>query len=358
MPGSALFSPLAMRSLTMRNRIGVSPMCQYSSVDGFANAWHMVHLGGLATGGAGLVISEATAVVPEGRISPHDLGIWSDAHVPMLRQITEFVREQGAVIGVQLAHAGRKASTHRPWDGHGIVPPDQGGWTNVMAPSAIAYSPQYPEPTALDAAGIAEVIGAFHDAATRALDAGFQVIELHAAHGYLLHSFLSPLTNHRTDEYGGDFEGRIRLLCEVVMAVRTAWPDELPIFVRISATDWADGGWQLDDSMALARRLAQLRVDLVDCSSGGLVRHQQIPVAPLYQVPFARRVRHEAGIATAAVGLITAPAEAERIVAEGDADLVLLGRELLRHPRWPLDAARVLGADVPWPRAYERAKPH
>ncbi len=357
MPPSALFSPLALRSLTLRNRIGVSPMCQYSSVDGFATHWHMVHLGGLATGGAGLVISEATAVAPEGRISPQDLGIWSDEHIPMLRQITEFVRAHGAVIGVQLAHAGRKASTHRPWDGHGTVAPEQGGWTNVMAPSAVRYSPQYPEPAALDAAGIATVINTFHDAAIRALDAGFQVIELHAAHGYLLHSFLSPLTNHRTDEYGGDFEGRIRLLCEVVMAVRVAWPDELPIVVRLSATDWADGGWQLDDSIALSRRLAQLKVDLVDCSSGGLVSHQQIPVAPLYQLPFARRIRHEASIPTAAVGLITESAQAERIIADGDADLVLLGRELLRHPRWPLQAAQELGADVAWPRQYERAKP-
>lgn len=352
----SLFTPLSLRSLTLRNRIGVSPMCQYSSVDGFADAWHLVHLGGLATGGAGLVISEATAVLPEGRISPHDLGIWSDDHVPMLREITAFVRAQGAVIGVQLAHAGRKASTHRPWDGHGTVPPDQGGWTNVMAPSALAYSPQYPEPTALDAAGIAEVIGAFHDAARRALDAGFQVLELHAAHGYLLHSFLSPLTNHRSDQYGGDFACRIRLLCEVVTAVRVVWPDALPLFVRISATDWAEGGWQLEDSIALARVLAPLGVDLVDCSSGGLVAHQQIPVGPLYQVPFARRVREAASIATAAVGLITEPAQAERIIANGDADLVLLGRELLRHPRWPLEAAHALGADVAWPRPYERAK--
>lgn len=357
MSSPALFTPLALRSLTLRNRIGVSPMCQYSSVDGFANAWHLVHLGGLAAGGAGLVISEATAVVPEGRISPQDLGIWSDAHVPMLREITAFVRAQGAVIGVQLAHAGRKASTHRPWDGHGTVAPAHGGWTNVMAPSAIAYSPQYPEPTALDAAGIANVIGAFRDAAKRALEAGFQVIELHAAHGYLLHSFLSPLTNHRTDQYGGDFECRIRMLCEVVTAVRDVWPDTLPLFVRLSATDWADGGWQLEDSIVLSRRLAQLKVDLIDCSSGGLVTHQQIPVAPLYQLPFATGVRHGAAIATAAVGLITDAAQAERIVADGDADLVLLGRELLRHPRWPLEAAHVLGADVAWPRPYERAKP-
>jgi len=354
----SLFTPLTLRSLTLPNRIGVSPMCQYSSVDGFANAWHLVHLGGLATGGAGLIISEATAVLPEGRISPHDLGLWSDAHVPMLRQITEFVRAQGAVIGVQLAHAGRKASTHRPWDGHGTVPPDQGGWTNVMAPSAIAYSPQYPEPTALDAAGIVEVIGAFVDAARRALEAGFQVIELHAAHGYLLHSFLSPLTNHRTDQYGGDFECRIRLLCEVVAAVRTVWPHTLPLFVRISASDWADGGWQVDDSIALARVLAPLGVDLIDCSSGGLVTHQQIPVGPLYQVPFSRRVRHDASVPTAAVGLITDPAQAERIIADGDADLVLLGRELLRHPRWPLQAAHALGATGAWPPQYERARPH
>lgn len=353
---TALFTPLTLRALTLPNRIGVSPMCQYSSVDGFANAWHLAHLGGLATGGAGLVLSEAAAVLPEGRISPHDLGIWSDAHVPMLRQITDFVRAQGAVIGVQLAHAGRKASTHRPWDGHGTVAPARGGWTNVMAPSAIAYSPQYPAPTELDAVGIATVHAAFADAARRALDAGFQVIELHAAHGYLLHSFLSPLTNHRTDAYGGDFEGRIRLLCEVVMQVRVGWPETLPIFVRISATDWAEGGWTVDDSVRLAQRLKGLGVDLVDCSSGGLVTHQQIPVGPLYQVPFAARVRHEASIPTAAVGLITEPAQAERIVADGDADLVLLGRELLRHPRWPLQAAHALGAEAAWPRQYERAK--
>jgi len=355
-PMAALFTPLTLRSLTLRNRIGVSPMCQYSSTAGFADAWHLVHLGGLATGGAGLVISEATAVLPEGRISPQDLGLWSDDHVPMLRQITGFVRAHGAAIGVQLAHAGRKASTHRPWDGHGTVPSAQGGWTNVMAPSAMAYSTQYPTPTALDAAGIAEVIIAFRDAARRALAAGFQVIELHAAHGYLLHSFLSPLTNHRTDQYGGCFESRIRLLCDVVTAVRTVWPDDLPLFVRISASDWAEGGWSPDDSIALARILAPLGVDLIDCSSGGLVTDQQIPVGPLYQVPLARRVRNEASIATAAVGLITEPAQAERIVADGDADLVLLGRELLRHPRWPLHAAHALGADVSWPRQYERAK--
>lgn len=354
---SALFSPLTLRALTLRNRIGVSPMCQYSSTEGFAHAWHLVHLGGLATGGAGLVIGEATAVLPEGRISPQDLGLWSDEHVPMLRQITDFVRAHGAAIGVQLAHAGRKASTHRPWDGHGTVPPSQGGWTRVMAPTAIPYSVHYPTPTALEATGIAEVIIAFRDAARRALEAGFQVIELHAAHGYLLHSFLSPLTNHRTDAYGGGFASRTRLLREVVEAVRTVWPDTLPLFVRISASDWAEGGWAVEDSIALARLLAPLGVDLIDCSSGGLVTHQQMPVGSLYQLPFARRVRAEASISTAAVGLITEPTEAERIVADGDADLVLLGRELLRHPRWPLLAAHALSADVAWPRQYERATP-
>jgi 2,4-dienoyl-CoA reductase-like NADH-dependent reductase (Old Yellow Enzyme family) len=354
---SALFSPLTLRGVTLRNRVGVSPMCQYSSTDGFATTWHLVHLGGFATGGAGLVISEAAAVLPEGRISPHDLGIWHDDHVPMLREITTFVRAQGAAIGVQLAHAGRKASTKRPWEGSGTVPPSEGGWTNVMAPSAIRFSDSYPEPVALDLAGIARVIEAFRDATQRSLEAGFQVIELHAAHGYLLHEFLSPLSNQRTDAYGGSFENRVRLLCEVTEAVRTVWPDELPLLVRISATDWADGGWTADDSVRLARLLAPLGVDLIDCSSGGLVTHQRIPVGPSYQVPLAEQVRREADIATAAVGLITEPQQAEQIVASGQADLVLMARELLRHPHWPLSAAHALGASIDWPKQYERARP-
>jgi 2,4-dienoyl-CoA reductase-like NADH-dependent reductase (Old Yellow Enzyme family) len=352
-----LFAPLTLRGLTLRNRIVVSPMCQYSSTDGLADDWHLVHLGGFATGGAGLVLTEATAVVPEGRISPWDLGLWHDGQVPMLERITRFVHAQGAAIGVQLAHAGRKASTRRPWEGSGTVAPADGGWTNVMAPSAIRYADTYPAPVALDGDGIARVNTAFADAARRALAAGFDVIELHAAHGYLLHAFLSPLTNERTDEYGGDFDGRVRLLCEVTAAVRAVWPDDRPLFVRLSCTDWADGGWSADDTVALARRLAPLGADLIDCSSGGLVSHQRIPVGPGYQVPFAERVRREAAIATGAVGLITEPVQAEAIVANGQADLVLLARELLRQPHWPLAAAHALGANAPWPPQYERAKP-
>jgi 2,4-dienoyl-CoA reductase-like NADH-dependent reductase (Old Yellow Enzyme family) len=351
-----LFSPLTLRDLTLRNRIGVSPMCQYSSVDGFASDWHLVHLGGLATGGAGLVIAEATAVLPEGRISPHDLGLWHDDHMPMLRRITQFVKAQGAAVGVQLAHAGRKASTARPWEGGGTVRPEQGGWTTVMAPSAIRYSERYPEPQALDAAGIAAVIAGFRDAAARAITSGFDVIELHAAHGYLLHSFLSPLTNHRDDAYGGSFANRSRLLLDVVDAVRSVWPATHPLFVRVSATDWAEGGWEVQDTVVLARALAERGVDVLDCSSGGLVAHQRIPLGPGYQVPLAARVKHEAGVRTAAVGLITEAAQAAAIVAEEQADLVLMARALLRNPRWPLEAARSLGADAAWPPQYERGR--
>lgn len=353
---SRLFSPFTLRDLTLRNRIGVSPMCQYSSVDGFATDWHLVHLGAFATGGAGLVISEATAVVPEGRISPHDLGIWSEAHVPMLRRITDFIHAQGAVAGIQLAHAGRKASTHRPWEGAGAVSPQDGGWPNVKAPSAVPFSPEYPQPEALTLDEIGAVIDAIATGARRALDAGFRVAELHAAHGYLLHEFLSPLSNQRTDAYGGPFENRVRLLCEVSAAVRAVWPAGWPVIVRISSTDWADGGWNVDESVALCRQLAALGIDLIDCSSGGLAAHQRITVEPGYQVPFARRIRHEAQVPTAAVGLITEPAQAEAIIANGDADLVLLARELLRNPRWPLEAAHALGVDGPWAPQYVRAK--
>lgn len=353
---SRLFSPLTLRDLTLRNRIGVSPMCQYSSIDGLANDWHLVHLGALASGGAGLVLTEAAAVVPEGRISLHDLGIWSDAHVPMLRRITDFIQAQGAVAGIQLAHAGRKASTHRPWEGSGAVAPADGGWSNVKAPSALAFAPDYPRPEALTLDEIAQVIEAFAASARRALDSGFRVAEIHAAHGYLLHEFLSPLSNQRTDAYGGRFENRVRLLCEVSAAVRAVWPAEWPMLVRISATDWAEGGWDIDESVALSARLQALGIDLIDCSSGGLAAHQRITVGPGYQVPFARRIRHEAHIPTAAVGLITEPAQAEAIIANGDADLVLLARELLRNPRWPLQAAHALGVDGPWPPQYVRAK--
>jgi 2,4-dienoyl-CoA reductase-like NADH-dependent reductase (Old Yellow Enzyme family) len=353
---SVLFSPLTLRGLTLRNRIGVSPMCQYSATGGLANDWHFVHLGAFATGGAGLVMTEAVAVVPEGRISPHDLGLWHDDQVAPLRRITGFVRAQGAAVGVQLAHAGRKASTTRPWEGMRAVPPQDGGWTRVVAPSAIPFSAAYPEPMALDEGGIARVIASFAAAARRAVRAGFQVAEIHAAHGYLLHQFLSPLSNQRTDRWGGPLEHRMRLALEVATAVRAEWPAELPVFVRISATDYADGGWTLDDSVQLAARLREVGVDLVDCSSGGLVSGVRITLEPGYQVPFAARVRREAAIPTAAVGLITEAAHAERIVAEGDADVVLLAREMLRNPHWPLLAAQRLGADGPWPPQYVRAR--
>ena len=353
----ALFTPLTLRGVTLRNRIGVSPMCQYSAEHGLATDWHLVHLGAFATGGAGLVIAEATAVLPEGRISPHDLGLWDDAQVPMLRRITAFCRAQGAAMGIQLAHAGRKASLRRPWEGTGAVDAEHGGWDNVMAPSAVPFAPDYPMPHELSLDGIAQVIGAFRAAAVRAAAAGFQVVELHAAHGYLLHEFLSPLANQRTDRYGGAFENRIRLLLEVTDAVRAVWPADLPLFVRLSATDWAEGGWTLDESVQLAARLTAHGVDLIDCSTGGLAAHQQIAVAPGYHVPFARRIREEAAIPTAAVGLITDAAQAERIIADGDADLVLMGRELLRNPRWPLAAAQELGAAITWPPQYDRARP-
>lgn len=353
---SALFAPLTLRGLTLRNRIGVSPMCQYSSTDGMANDWHLVHLGGFATGGAGLVFCEAAAVVPEGRISPQDLGIWNDDQVPMLRRITDFMRDHGAVPGIQLAHAGRKASTRRPWEGGGAVSIDAGGWENVMAPSDVAFSDTYPQPHALSHDGIAAVVEGFRDGARRSVAAGFQVAEIHAAHGYLAHSFMSPLSNRRTDEYGGSFENRIRLTLEISQAVREVWPDEWPVFVRISSTDWIDGGWTLDESVRLAIALKAIDIDVIDCSSGGLAPQQRIDVGPGYQVPFARRVKQDAGVATAAVGLITSPEQAETIVRDGDADVVLLAREMLRNPRWPLHAAHVLRADGAWPKQYERAK--
>jgi len=355
---SSLFTPIRLRDVVLRNRIGVSPMCQYSSIDGFANDWHLVHLGGLAVGGAGLVLSEATAVEPEGRISPQDLGIWDDAHVPFLRRITDFVHAQGAVAGIQLAHAGRKASTRRPWEGRGAVPPEAGGWTEVWAPSAIPFSESYPMPRGLDEAGIRRVVDAFRSAARRALDAGFRVVEVHAAHGYLLHEFLSPLSNRRTDRYGGSFEGRTRFPLEVVAAVREVWPERLPLLVRISATDWVDGGWDIEQSIEFARILEEgSGVDVIDCSSGGLVPGARIPVGPGYQVGFAERIRREADVRTAAVGLITEPEQADEIVREGRADLVFLARELLRQPHWPLLAAARLGVDVAWPPQYERARP-
>lgn len=349
-----LFTPLTLRGLTLPNRIAVSPMCQYQAQDGLVSDWHLVHLGGLAQGGAGLVFTEATAVVPEGRISPEDLGIWNDAQAEGLAHIVRFIKSQGAVPGIQLAHAGRKASNPAPWMGSGSIPLAQGGWTPV-APSALPFDADWTVPTALDEPGILAVIEAFMDAARRAVAAGFRVIEVHAAHGYLLHQFLSPLSNHRTDAYGGSFENRTRLIREVVGALRNILPEELPLLARISATDWAEGGWNLDQSVALAKELKDLGVDLVDCSSGGLVPRAEIPLGPGYQVPFAARIRAEAGLPTGAVGLITDPEQAEAILAQESADLVLLGRELLRDPRWPLRAAKALGADVPWPASYLRA---
>ncbi len=355
---SALFEPLTLRGLTLKNRIVVSPMCQYSAVDGFANDWHLVHLGSRAVGGASLLIQEATAVSAEGRITPEDLGIWKDEHIDFQRRINQFIEAQGSVPGVQLAHAGRKASTYTSWHGkgHGAVPEAAGGWP-VVAPSALPFSADYPMPVALDAAGIKKVIADFRSATERSLAAGFKVIELHAAHGYLLHEFLSPLSNQRTDAYGGSFENRSRLLLEVVAAVRQVLPDDLPLLVRLSATDWTAGGWTADESVQLSTLLRDHGVDLIDCSTGGNVANAKIPLGPGYQVGFAERIRREAGLPTGAVGLITTPAEAEQIVASGQADLVLLAREELRDPYFPLRAAHELGADVAWPVQYERAKP-
>jgi 2,4-dienoyl-CoA reductase-like NADH-dependent reductase (Old Yellow Enzyme family) len=351
---SHLFQPLTLRGLTLPNRIAVSPMCQYQAEDGQVNAWHLVHLGGLAQGGAGLVMTEATAILPEGRISPNDLGLWNRHQAEGLAHVVYFIKGQGAIPGIQLAHAGRKASNPAPWKGSGSLAPAAGGWVPV-APSALPFDAGWTTPTALDEAGILTIIEAFMDAARKALAAGFQVIEVHAAHGYLLHQFLSPLSNRRTDAYGGSFENRTRLLREVVAALRDILPEELPLFVRLSATDWMEGGWDLDQSVALAEELKALGVDLVDCSSGGLVPGAKIALGPGYQVPFAARIRTEAGLPTGAVGLITEPAQAEQILAEGAADLILLGRELLRDPRWPLRAAQALGAEVPWPASYARA---
>ncbi len=354
---SSLFSPLTLRGVTLRNRIGVSPMCQYSSTDGFATDWHLVHLGGFATGGAGLVITEATAVVPEGRISPQDLGIWDIDHLDMLQRITAFITAQGAVPGIQLAHAGRKASTRRPWEGSGTVAVADGGWANVMAPSAIPFSDTYPMPLAMSKQDIVRVQQAFVGAAVKALAAGFRVIELHAAHGYLLHEFLSPLSNERTDEYGGSLENRARLLLDIVRNTRALLHDDALLAVRISATDWTEGGWSPEESVQLAIWLKDAGVDLIDVSTGGNVHGARIPIGPGYQVPFARQIKHGADIPTAAVGLITDAAQAEQIVVDGDADVVLLARELLRQPHWPLLAAHTLGAAVPWPLQYERAQP-
>ncbi|MEV6690679.1 NADH:flavin oxidoreductase/NADH oxidase [Micromonospora sp. NPDC051196] len=353
---SALFTPLTLRAVTLPNRIALAPMCQYSAgPDGLPNGWHLVHLGTRAVGGAGLVMTEATAVLPEGRISPQDTGIWSDQHVDAWRPVTRFLADQGAVPGVQLAHAGFKASTYRPWDPRrGGVADAEGGWMPV-GPTDEPFLPEYRIPTALDEAGIAAVVEAFAVAAGRAVAAGFAAVEVHAAHGYLLHEFLSPLTNRRTDGWGGDRAGRMRLTLEVARAVRAAVGEDVPVLARISATDWVEGGWTIDDSVALAIELAAAGVDLVDCSSGGASPSATIPIGRGYQVPLAAQVRREARVPTGAVGLIVEPEQAEAIVADGEADLVLLGRELLRNPYWPHQAAAKLGADATWPKPYQRA---
>jgi 2,4-dienoyl-CoA reductase-like NADH-dependent reductase (Old Yellow Enzyme family) len=353
---SALFTPLRLRETTLRNRIAVSPMCQYSAREGLPTAWHLVHLGSRAVGGAGLVLAEATAVTPEGRISPDDTGIWSDAHAEAWAPVARFVADRGAVPGLQLAHAGRKASTDAPWRGGGPLGAEAGGWPPV-GPSPLPFSEGYSVPRELPADELPGIVGAFRDGARRAAAAGFEAVEIHMAHGYLLHQFLSPLTNLRTDEYGGSPENRRRLPLEVARAVREAFPAERPILVRISATDWVEGGWDLEQSIVLARQLRAAGVDVVDCSSGGAVPGARIPVAPGYQVPFARAIRERAGIATGAVGMITEPAQAETVVAEGSADLVLLAREMLRDPYWPLHAAQALGVAVRWPDQYLRARP-
>jgi 2,4-dienoyl-CoA reductase-like NADH-dependent reductase (Old Yellow Enzyme family) len=353
---SLLFSPLTIKNITFKNRITISPMCQYSSTDGFANDWHLVHLGSRATGGAGLIIQEATAVSPEARISPSDLGIWKDEHIEKLKQINEFIVSHNSIPGIQLAHAGRKASVSAPWEGNKKLDIAQGGWQTV-APSAVPYHDDEPFlPEALDKNGIQKVISDFKAATKRTVEAGYQVLEIHAAHGYLLHQFLSPLTNKRTDEYGGSFENRIRFTLEIVEAVQSEWPSDLPLFVRISATDWAENGWNPEESVKLSKILKEKGVDLIDVSSGGLVSHQKITLGPGYQVPFAEKVKKESNILTGAVGLITEAKQAEAILQNNQADLILFARESLRNPNLPLDFARELNDNIQWPKQYERAK--
>ncbi len=352
-----LFDPFTVKSVTLRNRIGISPMCQYSARDGLANDWHRVHLGARALGGAGLVIAEATGVLPEGRITPADTGIWNDAQAEAFAPITAFLKQHGSVAGIQIAHAGRKAGAAVPWEGGDHLADRKGGWTPV-APSAIAFGDGLNKiPHALTLEEIAATQDAFVAAAKRALAAGFEWLEIHGAHGYLIHEFLSPLSNHRTDQYGGSFDNRARFLLEITRRIRAIWPDHLPLTVRLSCTDWAEGGWEVEQTIELCKRLKAEGVDLIDCSTGGLVPHAKIPVGPGYQVPFADRVRREAQIATAAVGLITEPKQADAIIAQGQADLVLIARESLRDPNWPLRAARALGhaAALPPPVQYARA---
>lgn len=352
---SILFSPLTIKDITFRNRIAISPMCQYSAVDGFANDWHLVHLGSRAVGGAALIIQEATAVSAEGRITPGDVGIYKEEHIEVLQKITSFVYRQGAIAGIQLAHAGRKASCEVPARGGKQLKASEGGWTTVSS-STIPFNSADAAPVALDIYGIKKVIHDFKTAAYRSLQAGYKLIEIHAAHGYLIHQFLSPLCNQRTDNYGGSFENRIRLLLEVVKAVKSVWPENLPLIVRISATDWAEGGWDVAEAVELCSLLNKDGVDLIDCSSGGMVPYQQITLGPGYQVQFADRIRKATGILTGAVGMITEGRQAEDILQKGQADLILIGRESLRNPHFPLYAAKELGDEVNWPIQYIRAK--
>ncbi|MEO6683220.1 MAG: NADH:flavin oxidoreductase/NADH oxidase [Ginsengibacter sp.] len=350
-----LFKPVRIRSVELRNRIVVSPMCQYSSVDGFANNWHLVHLGSRSVGGAGLVFCEATAISPEGRISPDDLGIWKDEHIPFLKTITTFIKEHGAAAGIQLAHAGRKASHLSPWKGRRPATQAEGGWQTI-APSAIPFKEGDPVPTEMSIEEIKTAIRHFQDGAKRSLYAGFEIIEIHAAHGYLFNEFMSPLSNQRMDEYGGSFENRIKFLLQTVTAIREVIPEGLPLFVRITSTEWVPNGWDENDSVKLAKILKEKGVDVIDCSSGGNSHDQQIPVAPLYQVSFSEKIRKEAGILTGAVGMITTAKEAEHILSSGQADLILLGRQMLRDPYFALHAAHEFNEEIPWPNQYERAQ--
>lgn len=352
---SKLFSPLRIKDITLKNRIAVSPMCQYSAVDGFAGDFHLVHYGSRAIGGAGLIIQEATAVSPSGRITPGDLGLWDDGHIEKLQGIVKFIHEYGAVSGIQLAHAGRKASYARPWEGGKQLRQNEGGWKTVSS-SAIAFDPEDDAPLELNADGIKKVVADFKVAAQRALQAGFKLIEVHAAHGYLIHQFLSPLSNHRTDNYGGSHPNRIRLLLEIVEAIQSVWPQNLPLFVRLSATDWVEGGWNEQETVQLSAILKKKGIDLIDTSSGGTVPYAKIPFGPGYQVAFAERIRREAGIMTGAVGFITEVKQAEEILAREQADLILIARASLRDPYFALHAAHALGEDVAWPVQYKRAK--
>ncbi len=352
---TSLFDPLTIRSVTLRNRIGVSPMCQYSYTDGFSNDWQLVHLGARATGGAGLIIAEATAVEPRGRITPYDAGLWDDAHIAPLKKVTSFIKSQGAVAGIQIAHAGRKASTDKPWTGGKPIPESDDRWWQTVGPSALPYSPQYQTPHELSKGEIKEIQSLFVSAAWRSLEAGFEWMELHAAHGYLIHEFYSPLSNQRTDEYGGSFENRIRFMIETLQAIQTVWPKELPLTTRISGTDWCEGGWTVNDSVELAKILKGMGVDLVDCSSGGNAAEAKVPVGPGYQVPISEALRRESDIATATVGMITSPQHADEIIRNGRADIVLLGREFLRDAYWPLHAAKSLGSENEAPPQYQRA---